>query len=324
MRGRQDMDDLSVPVQTDPDLPEGFRSQADALRSDPGFRSALAEYCRRMAETAPMQWPIYKLFDQMDRYFASYMLIHNYYAWRRTGALPPTMSALQILAGSSARQTAGLVAAMKVGRLVLSEPDQRDRRVKHLRPSPAMIEEIGRSMRFFVAAADRIAGRRPGLAAILEQDVDVLGDLVHRSAAYVLAFGTLIHPFPRVHLFAKRDCGYLVLTAVLSAHYAATLPNEHCAASLSYRSLAQRFQVSPAHIGNLFKEADEKGWFKTGARGQLVSIDDNLIEEFERWASWQMVHFSTIAMDIGDGGLSDASPPQDLPGHDIHASEALG
>lgn len=279
--------------------PEGPAAEIEAsarqLRRQPAFRPVLADYCRAMAEKAPMQWPVYKLFDQFDRYVACYLLIHNYYAWRHAGGPPPTLSLLQRFTPSSERQTAGLIAALKAGRLVLAEPDPGNRRVRHLRPAPAVIEEVGRSFRFFAAAADAAEGRPPGQAALLERQPDALGDMIRRSAAYVLAHGTLIHPFPRVLHFAKRDCGYLLLVAILGAHYAQTLPGAPPAAPLSYRALAQRFQVSPAHIGNLLGEAQQRQWFSTGAGGRLLTISATLVEEFEQWGSWQMVHCAALA-----------------------------
>lgn len=276
-------------------IPTSLDDAARHIRQHPGFRPALAGYCLKMIETAPMQWPVHKLFDQMDRYVVCYMLIHNYYAWRHAEGPSPTLSLLQQRAGSSARQTAGLVSAMRSGRLVFSHPTPGQRRGRHLQPSPAMIEEIGRSIRLFVAATDAITGRCPGRAVLLGQDEDALGDVIRRSADFVLAHGTLIHPFPRVLHFAKRDCGYLALAAVLGAHYARIVPGAPPAASLSYRSLAQRLQVSPAHVGNLLGEAHRHGWFTTGEGGRLLAISDDFVDEFEQWASWQMAHYAALA-----------------------------
>ena len=117
--------------------PAGFAEAAGRFAAHPRFRQALGGYCRGMAAAAPVAWPVYKLFDQLGRYLVSYMLIHNYYAWRQAGGPPPTLSALVAVAGSSARHTAGFVAALKLGRFVAVEADPADRRVKLLRPEPA-------------------------------------------------------------------------------------------------------------------------------------------------------------------------------------------
>lgn len=296
-RNRRQNADHEMPAAVDRaarDLPEAFVARAIRLRRHRDFRFALARYCHDMASEAPVSWPVYKLFDQLHRYLVCYMLIHNYYAWRRGEGGPPTLAALQKVTGVSERQTAGFVAAMKVGGFVIAETDPQDRRVKRLKPAPAMIGEIGRSVRLFVRTADEIEGRRPGRAASLA-DPDALGELLQRSAAFVLRNGTLIHDFPRVLYFAGRDCGYPLLSAVLGAHYAANLPGAPPAVPLSLRLLARRFQVSRAHVGNLLDEAARGGWFTIGASGVLSALSDDLLEELEQWACWQMVHYDDLA-----------------------------
>lgn len=264
------------------------------LRRHSGFRLAVARYCHDMASEAPIAWPIYKVFDQLHRYIASYMLIHNYYAWRGGEGPPPTLTALQKVAGTSERQTAGFVAAMKAGSFVITEIDPEDRRVKWLKPAPAMVEEIGRSARLFVRAVDEIEQRRPAYSGMLAEP-DRLGELLQHSAAFVLQNGTLIHDFPRVLHFAGRDCGYPLLTAVLGARYATTVSGAPEAVPLSLRTLAQRFQVSRAHVGNLLEEAAQNGWFTIGDGGRLTSVSDDLVAEFEQWACWQMAHYDSLA-----------------------------
>lgn len=276
------------------DLPEEFVTRATRLRRHRDFRLALARYCHEMAGEAPVAWPVYKLFDQLHRYIVCYMLIHNYYAWRCGEGGAPTLTALQKVVGVSERQTAGFVAAMKVGGFVIAEADPQDRRVKRLKPAPAMIGEIGRSVRLFVRTVDEVEARQPGRAERLAEP-DRLGELLQRSAAFVLQNGTLIHDFPRVLYFAGRDCGYPLLSAVMGAHYAAHCPGAPPAVPLSTRLLARRFQVSRAHVGSLLEEAARKGWFTIGASGVLAALSDDLLEEFEQWSCWQMVHYDDLA-----------------------------
>jgi len=276
------------------ELSAGFLAHAAEIRAHPRFRPALARYCRSMADEAPMAWPVYKLFDQLHRYVVAYMLIHNYYAWKHHDGPAPTLTALQKIAGSSPRQTAGFVAALRAGQFVAADPDPSDRRAKLLRPAPAMVAEIGRSARLFVAALDAITATSPPhrLARHLQLAApDWMGDLLRGSAASVLADGTLLHAYPRVLHFAERDCGYPLLTAVLGAHLAHITHDSPAALPLSLRSLAQRFQVSPAHIGNMLAEAERKGWFTVRDGGRLVRVADDLCDEFEQWAASQMAHF---------------------------------
>lgn len=274
-------------------LPEGFGARAERLLCHPRFRPALAAYCRGMSRAAPIRWPYYKLFDQLGRYLVCFMMIHNYYMWRNRGGSPPTLSALQGVAGVSARQTAGFVAALKAGHLVAVERDPADRRATLLRPMPRVMFEIGRSMRLFVAATDTIEEPRPGRAALLE-DPDMLGDMIARSGAYVLANGTLLHAFPGVLHFTLRDSGYPLLTAVMASHYDDRLGDTPSAEPLGRRALAERFQVSPAHVASLLTEAEAKGWFALGSGGRVAWVADAFLAEFEQWAAWQMAHFEGL------------------------------
>ena len=286
-------------------LPPGLAERVDALLCHPGLGPAVADYCAGMATGPGVRWPYYKLFDQLGRYLVCYMLIHNYYQWRRRGGPPPTLSALQKVSGVSPRQTAGFVAALRAGRLVEVDADPADRRATLLRPSPVVIGEIGRSPRLFVAALERLVpppGPSFSRAARLE-DPDALGDLVARSAAYVLAHGTLLHPFPAVLSFAQRDCGYPLLTAVIGNHYAQSFEGAPSPVSLRRRDLADRLQVSAAHIGSLFAEADARGWFRVMPGGHLAALDTAFLAEFELWAAWQMVHCASLDDPFGGEGL---------------------
>jgi len=274
--------------------PTAFAEGVERLLAHERFHPALARYCRDMAAAPAVDWPIVKMFDQLGRYVVCYMLIHNYYAWRDAGGAAPTLSALQKIVGSSPRHTAGLVAALRLGGFIEIESDPADRRIKRLRPSPATIAEIGRSPLLFARAAEEIEGRGERAAPV---EPDRLGALIHRSAAYVLANGTLLHAFPGVLHFTRRDCGYPLLTAVMAAHYAPELGAAECAEPLSRKALAQRFRVSPAHIGNLFAEAEAKGWFAPDGGGRARPTAE-FCREFERWAAWEMRHNGVLWMEL--------------------------
>lgn len=290
-----------------PDLPQDIARRAVAFRAHPEFRANIATYCDTASRASAGQWPLSKLFDQFTRYVTCYVLIHNYYAWRHGGGPLPTLSLLQPAVEASPRQTAGFITSLKAGRLVLVESAPGDRRSKLLRPAPEMIQEIGRAGLAFTTARAALEGGGDGLVERLTRDPDALGDLVYRSAAHVLVHGTLIHPFPRVFFFARRDCGYLLLCAVMGAHY-----QEQAGAGatlLSYRALAERLQVSAAHVGNLLGEAERNGWFAIGSRGRLAGIDPGLVDEFELWAASQIVHYGDCALQTAaflDGGGLDA------------------
>ncbi|MGX9981194.1 hypothetical protein ACTHAX_15550 [Methylobacterium fujisawaense] len=274
-------------------LDDHFRDRIALLRSERDFSRAVAGYCQGMIEPSQIVWPSHKLLNQIGRYVVSFMLIHNDYAWRHHGGPRPTLTALQAMVGLSHRQTAGFVSTLKAGRFVTAVADPDDARVKCLQASPALVTEIGRSGRLFVVAMDAVAGRDPGRAAGLDGP-GRLGELVRRSAAHVLRHGTLIAPFPRVLHFAGRDCGYPLLAALVGAHYAATIPGAPPAAPLSLRGLAERLDVSRAHVGNLLAEAEAAGWIRI-ADSRLSFFDPTVLAEFEDWAAGQMLFYDDLA-----------------------------
>jgi hypothetical protein len=287
---------------------DDFLARVSALRKRKNFRSCLAQYCHTAVAPAEIVWPAHKLLNQAGRFRVSFLLIHNDYAQRRHGGPRPTLTALQAMVDSSPRQTAACVAALRAVRLVGVESDPGDKRVKHLRAAPALVSEVGRSGRLLVAAMDTLRDRHPGRAAALAHP-DRLGDLIYRSAAHVLRHGMLTDPFPRILRLTRRDCGYPLLTAIVGAHYAATIPGAADPLPLSLRALADRLGVSRAHVGNLLQEAQTAGWFRTSDR-RLMHVDPSLLEEFEFWAACQMIFYDDLAGAIcAEAGIAAAGLP---------------
>ena len=277
-------------------LDENFFLRTKAIRISENFRTELAFYCRDVVTASEIVWPTHKMLNQSGRYLLSFMLIHNDYRHRRGNGPRPTLTVLQAMVGSSARQTAAFVATLKAARLVTVESDPDDARLRCLRAAPPLVAEIGRSGRLFVAAMDRLTRRRPGRAAMLD-DFDRLGELIYRSGAHILQHGMLTEPFARILSLTARDCGYPLLAAIVGAHYAATVPDSPAALPLSLRALADRLGVSRAHVGNLLQEADAAGWFRTEDR-RLTQLNPTLLDEFEHWAACQMVFYDDLAAAI--------------------------
>lgn len=263
------------------------------FRIQPQFVRTLAGYCHAFTEVEGLPWPTLKTFDQLQRYVVCYLLIHNYYAWLDGVGPAPTLARLLAIVPMGKRQTITFISALRAGGLVIAEPDPRDARARHLRPAPAVIAEIGRSPRLFVAAAGQLSRQPRALDQVLAQDPGLLGRVLALSAAEVLIDGTLIHPFPTVLRFASRDCGYMLLTMVMRAHYARALGDTRLDLTLSHPALAQKLQVSRGHIANLFNEAEAAGLFRVHD-GALDRLSDELVDEFERWAALQMAHYSIV------------------------------
>jgi hypothetical protein len=266
-------------------------------RSHPRFRLAVAHYCESMSQPAPVGWPIWKLLNRFTRYFAVYILIHNYFAWRQYGETHPSAAVLQKQSGLSPRQTINLVNALKAGRLVTVESLASDRRIKLLRPSPEIIREIGRSMLAYIEAEGMLSGEN-SRAGLVAGNPDLLGYVICHCARFVRAHGTVIHAFPRILSLASRDCGYLLLVTLMAAHYRRL--DGRSPLTLSSNALAQRYDTSSSHVANVLRDLKESGNFSCDRNGLLEHLSADFVDEFETWSACEMLHYTVLA----DGALA--------------------
>ncbi|MDW6025395.1 hypothetical protein SAZ10_26900 [Mesorhizobium sp. BAC0120] len=261
------------------------------MRDSAKFRESAGQYCETMIEPSPLSWPIRKLLNQFDRYYAAYMLIWNFYGWREQGGPAPTLSRLKTVSSLSPRQLTSFVNLLKDSGLVSAEPVTGNRRQSVLRPQPRLVREIGRSCVAFLAAYDHIHGA--ALARLAESSADRIGRMIWGSARHVLEAGTVIAPFPTVFAMAGYDGGYPVLTAIMADHYRRLAGRDRIA--LTYSALAERFQVSRSHVGNVVT------WLhRSGAIEADRSASAALVDEFERWCVAEMSHYAALAPSLGE------------------------
>jgi hypothetical protein len=276
-------------------------------RSHPRFRHAVAHYCESMSQPTPSGWPIWKLLNRFTRYFAVYVLIHNYFSWREYGETHPSAAVLQKQSGLSPRQTINLVNALKAGRLVTVESLANDRRIKLLRPSPEIIREIGRSMLAYIEAEGMLSGDNSRARQVAGHP-DLLGDVICHCARFVRAHGTVIHPFPRILSLASRDCGYLLLVTLMAAHYRRL--DGRSPITLSTNALAKRYDTSASHVANVLRDLKDSGEFSCDRNGLLEHLSADLIDEFETWSACEMLHYTALADAALERGASRQYRPQ--------------
>lgn len=251
----------------------------------PNFHLAVAAYCEQMTAPAPEGWPIRKFLNQLDRYYACYMLIGLFYAWQCRSGAAPTLSRLQAVSRLSPRQTATLVQTLSAAGLIVLEADWRDRRQKMLRPRPELIREVGRSIQGFVAAFDHVTGQ--DLSQILEDSADTLGNLISLSSEVIENDDTVIAAFPSVLAASEFDSGYPILVGVMDRHYSKSSERRR----LSYPEVAERFQVSPSHVANVLAHFRRLGILEPKRQGD---VQTDFRSEFERWCAAEMVHYSQL------------------------------
>ncbi|WP_244607286.1 MarR family transcriptional regulator [Bosea sp. CS1GBMeth4] len=273
----------------------------------PAFADALLAYCAAMMQPPEIAWPADKFFGQKLRYLVAFALIGQDVRWRRNGGELPTLAALQRAAHASPRQVAALVAALKLGGYVIATRPAQDRRAVRLQPAMALLAEIGRSPLAFLEASERLAPPPWPLASRLRDLDTALADWLGRSYDMFVQQDVYFGCFSNIVRFTEQDCGYPVLSAVLSAHYTARA-GAAAPISLSYGGLAERFRVSRQHIGNILSEAERRGCFSVDHGGRAVAVAPDFLLEFETWAAGQMAHYRLLAEQLG------LEPEQALPG----------
>lgn len=264
---------------------------AAALRADAHFHQTVVAYCEKMVEPAPPGWPVRKLLNQLERYYSAYMLIGQYSGWRNHGASVPNLSRLQAISGQSPRQTASFCAMLEARNLVFIDTLATDRRQKILRPADSLIREVARSCVAFVEAYDAIAGS--ALAPPIERDASLLGEMIHLSATRVRGAGTVIALYPRVLALSAYDCGYPMLVALILAHYRRRSGKEMF--SLTHKALAERYQVSESHVGNVLGHLRQAGALVPAHGSEDAIVVEELVDEFERWCAAEMAHYADLA-----------------------------
>lgn len=272
-------------------------SYAAELIRLPAFADALPVYCAAMMQPPEIAWPADKFFGQKLRYLVSFALIGQDARWRRGAGEPPTLSALQRAAHASPRQVAALVAALKLGGYVVATRPSQDRRTVRLRPAMPLLAEIGRSPLAFLAASEQVVPPPRPLASRLRREDIALADWLGRSYDMFMQEDVYFGCFSNIVRFTEQDCGYPILSAVLSAHYAARA-GAVAPITLSYGGLAERFRVSRQHVGNILSEAERRGCFSVDHGGRAVAVAPDFLLEFETWAAGQMAHYRLLAEQV--------------------------
>ncbi|WP_245272950.1 MarR family transcriptional regulator [Microvirga lotononidis] len=248
-----------------------------------------------MTQPPGASWPTSKVFAQKLRYLTCYFLIGSYARWQRGDGEPPTLAALQRAAVASPRQVAGFIKDLRHGGYLIAEQQESDRRRYLLRPTAALIHEVARSPLAFLAASERLERSSRPLVEIISSSPEQMCDWLGRSVDSYQEDDSLFAPFRAIVQITERECGYPLMAAVVGAHHATQLGTEVGLPSLTYRGLAERFQVSRQHIGNMLTEAERQGWFSIAPGGYLREIPADFIAEFETWAAGQMAHYRLLA-----------------------------
>ncbi|MBY5569585.1 MarR family transcriptional regulator [Rhizobium leguminosarum] len=271
--------------------------EATGLMRHPSYASALLAYCEFMTARAPKLLPANKLFAQKQRYFVSFLLICLYVQWLESRGAPPSLALLQRSAPGSPRQIADFINGLRDRGLIIATSLKTDRRTQILKPSLELLREIAQSPLAALRSSELLAPPLPIRPDDLVMDEDRLARWLALSAERYAVKDDLFGPFPAVVRHSERDAGHLVFCSVIAEalHQRTGSP---ASGSLTYRGLAERFDVSRQHISNIFDEAAQNGWYRISPGGEVALMPEHTLLQFETWVAGQMVHYRHLALTI--------------------------
>lgn len=273
--------------------------QAAALMQHPSYLSALVSYCEAVTARAPKLLPANKLFAQKQRYLVCFVLICLYVQWLQGRGPAPALALVQRSAPGSPRQIADFITGLRDRGLITATPLESDRRAQILKPSLILMREIAHSPLAILAASELCASPVPIRPQDLGMNEDLLACWLALSAERYARKDDLFGPFPIIVRHSERDAGHLVFCAVMAeALRQPAATTGKVSGGLTYRALAERFDVSRQHISNILDEAAEKGWYFVSAGGELALMPDDTLLQFATWVAGQMAHYRRLNLAI--------------------------
>ncbi|MBX4927785.1 MarR family transcriptional regulator [Rhizobium binae] len=292
--------------------------EAARLMRHPSYGVAVLSYCEAMIARVPKVLPANKLFAQKQRYLVSFILICLHVQWLQSRGPAPSLALLQRSAPGSPRHIAAFISGLRDRGLVTATSLETDRRTQVLKPSLELMREIGQSPLAILSAAEVVAPPLPIRTDDLAGDETLLAHWLALSAERYTVKDDLFGPFPIIVRHSERDAGHLVFCAVMAAALRQR-QGGGIAGSLTYRALAERFDVSRQHISNILDEAAEKSWYCVSPGGELALMPDDTLLQFETWVAGQMAHYRRLVLAIA-GKTSGAAIPA---GAIVQKSDAL-
>ncbi|MBB3593480.1 hypothetical protein FHX08_003883 [Rhizobium sp. BK529] len=272
--------------------------EAAALMQQPSYASALVSYCEAVTARVPRLLPANKLFARKQRYLVCFVLICLYVQWLEGRGPAPALALLQRSAPGSPRQISDFITGLRDRGLIIATSLETDRRTQILKPSLLLMREIAHSPLAILTASELCAPQVPIRPQDLGMDENLLAFWLALSAERYARKDDLFGPFPIIVRHSERDAGHLVLCAVMVEALRQPAAIRKASGGLSYRALAERFDVSRQHISNILDEAAEKGWYCVSAGGELALMPDDTLLQFATWVAGQMAHYRRLTLAI--------------------------
>jgi hypothetical protein len=273
-----------------------LEAEAAALTSHPAFDAAALAFCRGMTGFHAGRWVLNVGLSDTPRFVVAALVIHLDAAWPG-GATTARVARLCQAGGLAGPKAAkGALSVFRAAGLIRDRPDGSDRRARRLAPTPALLGLMCENLTMRLQAQEALTPL-PAAAADWAATEGVLAAFLGRNIeAYAGMDFRLYDGFPEVRAFMDRQCGYLILLELVAAQLAVS-----CGAvpRLSLSALAQRFDVSRAHVRRLLTDGLAHGWLRVCGHGGDVAVEP---ETFARLRFWIALEFAWTWRLVGSLG----------------------
>jgi DNA-binding MarR family transcriptional regulator len=181
---------------------------------------------------------------------------------------------------ASPGRTSAMLAVMRMAGYIASASAPDDRRRHILVPTERL--RLAHRERWERVAATLREVIPEAAAAFALHDPEFEAAYVRHTTDYFLAGFRIVDLAPKLHLFADRNAGMMILFSMILAGEPddAILPTRPLPISIS--ALAHRFGVSRVHVRTLLRDAEAAGLIeRTGERGSHIVIRSRLAEAAE-------------------------------------------
>lgn len=262
-----------------PPDPTTLLAEADALCARPGFDAAARAFCDGMIAFHAGRWALIASMGYALGFAVSALTIHLDAAWPggATAARLSRICQAGHLAGPKAVK--GAIDIFRNVGLIDTAPDPCDRRARRLRPTPALLALMQDNLAMRLAVQEALTPF-PEPAALWARREGVVEAFLGGTAGAFSGSGfRLDRDFPEVRDFIDRQCGYLVLLALTSAELADVGQSNLCTLS----AMADRFNVSRAHVRKLLAFGRDQGWLTAHDDRATPRLVPPTRERLRRW-----------------------------------------
>lgn len=273
-----------------------LKSEAVALTGLPAFDQAALAFCRGMTGFHAGRWVLNVGLSDTVRFVVAALVIHLDAAWPG-GATTARVARLCHAGGLAGPKAAkGALAVFRAAGLVRDRPDGSDRRARRLAPTPALLGLMCENLTMRLRAQEALTPLPAPAAAWAATDGVLAAFLGRNIEAYAGMDFRLYDGFPEVRAFMDRQCGYLILLELMAAQLAATCGGPP---RPSLSALAQKFDVSRAHVRLLLADGVARGWLRARGHGGDVALEP---ETFARLRVWIALEFTWTWRLVGSLG----------------------